>query len=71
MYIPKAFANNPRPFKECQVWACRMDMNSQFGWKEKQGFKCHPGPRVSREMVPRQWFGKVLEKGVVEEIILV
>jgi hypothetical protein len=48
-----------------------MNMDSQFVWKEKQGFKCHSGPRVSREMVPRQWFGKVLEERVVEEVIFV
>ena len=71
MHIPKVFANNPHSCKDCQAWACTMGMDSQFGWKEEQGFECHSGPRVSREMVPRQWFGKVLEERVVEEVILV
>jgi len=71
MHIPKVFANNPHSCKECQAWARRTIMDSQFVWKEKQGFKRHSRPRISGEMLPRQWFGKVLEKRVVKEVILV
>jgi len=73
MWIPKFFAKSPHFFSTRYVKhrVHTIDIDSQFGWEEKQSLESHSRPCVSREMVPSQWLGKILKESVIKEVILV